>query len=81
MSTDRRAFLRGAAAAAGLFGAQRLVAQPPPDDPHAGHTMHPPGHASDPAADPDPTVDWRPEGAQPYLPVEAPDLGRLPWEW
>ncbi|HVS15346.1 MAG TPA: copper oxidase [Thermoanaerobaculia bacterium] len=43
--------------------------------------MHPPGHASDPAADPDPTVDWRPEGAQPYLPVEAPDLGRLPWEW
>jgi len=72
MTANRRDFLRGSAlAAAGLLAARRLAATPQ----HEGH--HPP--APEPAP-PEPVKPWRPPGSLSYLPVESPDLPRMPWK-
>lgn len=72
MHSNRRDFLRGGAlAAAGLLAARRLDSAPQ----HEGH--HPPASEAVP---PERVETWRPPGRLAYLPVETPDLPRLPWK-
>jgi FtsP/CotA-like multicopper oxidase with cupredoxin domain len=71
MAKSRRDFLRlGMATAAGLV-ASRAAAQ------HEGH--HPPAPAASPPAAPAVRTSRKSASPPPYVPVEAPDVPKLPW--
>lgn len=73
MAKSRRDFLRlGVASAAGLV-ATRAAAQ------HEGHTVAKP--VPKPIKAPAVRTTQKSAGAQPYVPVEVPDVPRLPWTW
>jgi FtsP/CotA-like multicopper oxidase with cupredoxin domain len=72
MAESRRAFLRrGVATAAGLVAARSALAQEP------GHQHHHPT----PAPEAPPPRRSAPVKASTFVPVETPDLPRMPWTW
>ncbi len=85
MSTesDRRKFLLGGAALAGGLAAGAAPAQEPPpakDDPHAGHGGGGKNYGPTDPGDRGKLTPGRRKSGEPPVPVEHPDIGKLPWK-
>lgn len=84
MSTesDRRKFLLGGAALAGLAAGSAAAEEQPPakDDPHAGHGGGGKNYGPTDPGDRGKLTPGRRKSGEPPVPVEHPDIGKLPWK-
>ena len=81
--SDRRNFLLGGTALAGGFLAGAAAAQDPPpakDDPHAGHGGGGKNYGPTEPGDRYKLTPGRRKSGEPPVPVEHPDIGKLPWK-
>lgn len=81
--SDRRNFLIGGSALAGGFLAGSASAQDPPpakDDPHAGHGGGGKNYGPTDPGDRGKLTPGRRKSGEPPVPVEHPDIGKLPWK-
>ena len=81
--SDRRNFLLGGAALAGGLVAGSVAGQEPPpvkDDPHAGHGGNGKNYGPTDPGDRYKLTPGRRKSGEPPVPVEHPDIGKLPWK-
>ena len=81
--SDRRNFLIGGTALAGGFLTGAVAAQEPPpakDDPHAGHGGSGKNYGPTDPGDRYKLTPGRRKSGEPPVPVEHPDIGKLPWK-
>ena len=81
--SDRRNFLLGGSALAGGFLAGSAAAQDPPpakEDPHAGHGGGGKNYGPTDPGDRGKLTPGRRKSGEPPVPVEHPDVGKLPWK-